>query len=158
MTRRGLEVAFQRDKSLPSFSSRKEAERVLFQLRDDCRDAIQQLADQSKIQLDFSPESLKSLERWYFDLRHTEGFAQLGVTQDQFERCMGFYIGFVYTENDAEFTWIVKESYLIKGSFDIGVTRGLMTVMVGHHSRTCDMKNNKRMQSIYRQYKKLAAS
>jgi hypothetical protein len=157
MTRRGLEVARQRDNFLPLFSSQEEAERVLFQLRDDSRNEIRQLARQSNIQLDFSAESLKSLERWYFELRRTDGFTQLGVTQEKFERCMGFYTSFVYTENDPQFKWIVEESYLVKGRFEIGVTKGLMTVMVSHHSHAPELKNNKRMQSIYREYKKLAA-
>jgi hypothetical protein len=157
MTRRGLEVALVRDISSPSFSSREDAERVLFQLRDDCRSEIQRLADQSGIPLDFSPESLKVLERWYFDLRRTEGFGQLGITQEQFEQCMGFYAGFIYTENDPQFSWTVQESYLVKGRYDIGVTKGLMTVRVSHHSRPSELKDNKRMQSIYREYKKLAA-
>lgn len=157
MTRRGLQVALERDKSLPSFSSQEEAERVLFELRDAFRDEIQQLAGRCEVQLDFSPESLKTLERWYFDLRHTEGFAQLGVTQEQFERCMGFYTSFVYTENEPKFRWVVTESPLVKGKFDIGVTRGQMTVMVSHHSRPLEQKNNKRMQSMYREYKTFAA-
>jgi hypothetical protein len=156
MTRHGLQVALRRDKSLPSFSSQEDAERALFQLRDELRYEIQQLADRSDVQLDFSPESLKTLERWYFDLRRTDGFAELGVSQEEFERCMGFYTSFVYTENDPNFRWSVEESPLVKGKFYIGVTKGLMTVAVSHHSRTLELKNNKRMQSIYREYKKLA--
>jgi len=156
MTRRGLQNALQRDSTLPTFTSRDEAERDLFQFRDDFRTEILLLAKQSEIHLDFSPESLKALEKWYFDLLARDGFQQLGITKSQFERCIGFYTCFVYTENDADFHWIVQESFLIEGKFDIAVTKGNMTIAVSHHSRPPDLKNNKRMESNYREYKKLA--
>ncbi len=156
MTRRGLQVALQSDNSLPAFTSQNAAERFLFQLRDDFRAEILQLAAQCDVRLDFSPDSLKTLESWYFDLRGSDGFDQLGVTQGQFERCIGYYTCFVYTARDPNFTWIVKESPLVNGKFYLAVTNGLMTIAVSHHSRTIDLRNNKRMESNYREYKKLA--
>ena len=151
MTRRGLQNALRRDGSLPSFASQGEAERQLFQLRDAFRAEILQLAAECEVHLDFSPDSLKTLEKWYFELHENDGFDQLGVSKAQFERCVGFYTCFVYTENDPKFSWVVKESPLVKGKFDIAVTKGLMTVAVSHHSRSLDLKNNKRMQSNYRE-------
>ena len=157
MTRRGLKVALQHADSLPSFPSLDEAKRVLFQLRDDLRDRIQQLSNRCNVPLDFSPDSLKALEKWYFDLCRSDGFGQLGVTQEEFERCMGFYNGFVHTENDPRFKWIVKESPFMAGRFEIGVTKERFIRMVGRVSHLQQLKNNKRMQSMFREYKKYAS-
>ena len=157
MTRHGLKVALKHAESLPSFKSLAEAKRSLFQLRDRLRDEIERLSRECNVVLDFSPDSLKTLEKWYFDLYNSDGFECLGLTQEEFERCMGFYNGFVYTENDPEFTWIVEESPYKAGKFQIGVTKGLLTIWVGRVSRLQKLKNNKRMQSMFREYKRYSA-
>jgi len=157
MTRYGHEVALEHAESLPSFESLAEAERSLFQLRNHLRDEIERLSRECNVILDFSPDSLKALEKWYFDLCRSDDFARLGLTQEEFERCMGFYNGFVYTENDPEFTWIVKESPFKAGKFEIGVTKGLFTKMIGRVSHLQKLKNNKRMQSMFREYKQYSA-
>jgi len=152
MSRQGRKAALEYAESLPSFRSISEAELSLFKLRDDLRDKILNISSICGITLDFSPESLKSLEKWYFDLCRSDGFKKLGITQEVFERCMGFYEGFVYTENDPEFKWIVEKNLHIEGKYQIGVRKGLLTIILGRE--TCSSRNNKRMQSIYRAYKK----
>jgi hypothetical protein len=157
MTRYGHKIALEHAESLPSFDSFEEAEHSLFQLRDHLRDEIERLSIECNLVLDFSPASLKVLETWYFNLCHSDGFAHLGLTQEKFERCMGVYNGFVYTENDPEFIWIVRESPFMIGRFEIGVTKGLFTKMIGRVSHLHKLKNNKRKQSMFREYKQYSA-
>ena len=42
---------------------------------------------------DYSPDSLKGLENWYFCLWDTESFEKQGTTIDEFEECMAMYFG-----------------------------------------------------------------
>jgi hypothetical protein len=151
-----LEIALQRAETLPSFDSQAEAERVLLQLRDDSRQEILRLAEEQKLVLDLSPESLKTLERWYFERLQTEGFARFGLTKEQFEQWMGIYLCCVFVENKSQFSWVVQESTFAKGKYEIGVTKGLMTILVGR-MRPPSLEGNKRMQSMYREYQKLAS-
>ncbi len=75
--------------SLPAFSSREEAEAALYALRDDRRAAMDEIAATENVALDYSPDSLKTLEEWYFTLCETDGFNKLGITRDQFETADG---------------------------------------------------------------------
>ncbi len=154
MTRHGLKVALKHAESLPSFSSLEEAEKFLFGLRDTLCELLEHLAEQSDVRLDYSPESLKSLEKWYFDLCACEGFGALGVTLEDFERCMGFYRGRVYTKNHPEFDWIVKESPFHPGKFEIGVSAPGFTLMIGRVAHLQELKHNVRRESMFREYRK----
>lgn len=154
MSKKGIQVAFEHAESLRTFSSQLEAERFYFKLRDGLIETLDSLAKNNNIPLDFSPESLKTLEKWYFDLYEYDRFKELGISQKDFERCMGIYIGFVYTKNKPQFEWLVKESSFIKGKYEIGVTLGLCTVFLGPVSNLTKVKDNKRKQYMYREYKK----
>ena len=74
MTKYGLKIAIQNSLSLPSFTSQKEAEISLFNLRDEMREMILSIEKQSNVGLDFSPQSLKVLEKWYFELLDSNHF------------------------------------------------------------------------------------
>ena len=154
MSRNGRKVAFEHAAALPSFASLAEAEKFYFKLRNNFRETLNTLAGKNNIPLDYSPESLKTLEKWFFDLYESGGFKKLGISQKEFEGCMGIYQGYVYTENDPEFKWIVQESSFIKGKFQMGITKGYFALMLGGQANLPILKDNKRRQSMYREYKK----
>ena len=156
MTKQGLKVAIQNSLSLPSFTSQEVAEESLFNLRDEMRELIVSLDQQWNIGLDFSPNSLKKLEKWYFELLGSDNFHNIELTRKEFEIFMGFYIGFVYIENDPEFSWVVEESPFAEDKYRIGVTKGLFTRMMGRIQHLEKLKDNKRMQSLFREYKQYA--
>lgn len=154
MSRNGRKAALEHAAKLPSFTSQAEAEEFYFKLRDNLRQTLNTLASKNNIPLDYSPESLKTLEKWFFDLYKSGGFEKLGISQKDFEGCMGIYLGYVYTENDPHFKWIVLESSFVKGKFEIGVTKNNFTLMMGPVTNLPILKDNKRRQSMYREYKK----
>ena len=140
MSRHGLNVATEYSLALPRFGSHAEAEVALTKRRD------QALADlQSKVEvLDFTPESLKALE-----VEALRSGAQ-SIPPDQ----IGYYLGEVYCRS-AGFKWIVSESPFAPGHYEIGVSRGLTTIMLTK-GRTLTLERNKRMQSLWKDYQRYA--
>lgn len=140
MSRYSLKVATEFSSALPSFGSQAEAEAALFERKD------RALADlQSKLaSLDFTPESLKGLE----------GAALQSGVQSIPPDQIGFYLGEVYCRS-AAFNWVVSESPFAPGRYEIGVTRGLVTIMVTK-GRTVTLDRNKRLQSLWKEYQRYA--
>ena len=59
--------------------------------------------------LDYTIESLKKLEKWYFDLYEKQSFGQVGLTQEEFESMMSVYWGEVVIKNNEDAKWVVME-------------------------------------------------
>ena len=154
MSRQGLKIALQHGQLLPAFSSLDEAKQSLLARRDAHLEAFQSLTvEASGPSLDYSPESLKALEKWYFQLYESDGFATISAERETFEQCMAFYFGEVAKRNAKDGEWVVEEFAFIRGKYEIGVCSGNMKVMVGSRRDHFKTPDNKRHQSLYRQYK-----
>ena len=157
MSRAGREAAQRHGDDLPRFASYDEAERSLFECRDRSLGLLRAAAVSSEgFRCDFTAESLKALERWYFGLLVENGFASVGLTRSIMEQAMSFYLGQVLTEASG-FEWVVQEYAFKPGAFEIGVRRGLVTMMLTRPSELAARPNNKRRDSLWRMYRKLAA-
>jgi predicted small secreted protein len=143
----GLIAALQHSLMLPSFANREEAEIALFELRDSCLRALLEVTDIAP-QLDFSPQSLIPLERWFFEAGEPESLPSGAATK----LALGFYLGEVFCRH-AGFTWVVYEFPFVRGKYEIGVERGLFAMMLMRGRRPV-RENNVRMQSLFREYRK----
>lgn len=63
----------------------------------------------SYFQPDYTVESLKRIEKWYFDLYEKGGFREVGLTQGEFEKMMSVYFGEVVVRNNKDAKWVVEE-------------------------------------------------
>jgi len=149
MSRKSLQVAFEYSKDLPAFSSQSEAEKALLELKDS---TLEIFLDEFGLALglDFSHQSLKSLEDWYLENTHSTK----GTERFSLAHAIGFYYGEVFCRS-AGFSWIVRESVFNKGHYEIGVNRELCTIMLTK-GRIPPVDGNKRRQSLWREYKKFA--
>jgi len=110
MSKAGRRAADDHGRTLPRYGSQEEAERALFAERDLLLDRLRSAAAASpSFQFDFTPESLKALEHWYFDARERRTSAKDGLSPETFERCMAMYLGEVIVRNHAAFRWVVRE-------------------------------------------------
>ena len=107
---------------------------------------------------DYTPESLKNLERWYFELMETNGFKALGVSREDFECCMASYFCELAVRNCPEAKWEVQEFAFESGKFEIGVQRGLFHLMLNRFTDHYKKPNNKRQQKIFRMYEESFAA
>lgn len=142
MTREGLRRALVYSDQLPEFEDLAAATSVLTKQRDDLLAAL--LAEVGSA-LDFSRDSLKVLERWYF----AASCPDTGATGYSVPRAIGFYLGEVLCRT-ASFGWIVRESMLIAGRYEIGVRKRLCTILL-MRGRKPELEGNVRMQSLWRE-------
>lgn len=149
----GLKIAKLFGQRLPAFASHAEAEAKLYQQRDDRIRRLCELAASSGIfKADFTPESLKTVEKCYFELWESDGFRPLGVTRDDFERCMAMYFCEVAVRNCPDTKWEVREYGFERGKYELGVQSGRVHLMLSRFTDHYKESNNKRRQKIYRQY------
>ena len=158
MSKLGLRVAKAFGKRLPTFADQAEAERALQSRRDEL---LRMLADWSQrstyFKSDLSPESLKGLERWYFQLADGPGFGSIGTDQETFEGAIAMYLGAVFVRSAAPpFEWFVKEFAFEAGRYEIGVRRDLFAMMLSR--QWLPRENNKRQESLWRMYQRYAGS
>ncbi len=157
MSKSGLQAAMLHGDELPRFTSRDEATRVLCGRRDQALTELCAAATRSgAFSCDFSPESLRALERWYFDLVESNGFATVGLSRGAMEQGISFYLGQVLAQASG-FQWVVEEFAFVPGTFEIGVRRGRVTIMLTRPSDLASRPGNKRRDSLSRQYRRLAA-
>jgi hypothetical protein len=156
MSQAGRVAAKEYGLALPQFRNANEAERALFAERDaHLAKLIAISTGCSLFVADFSPESLKSLERWYFDISDRDGFTKVGVNQTTFERCISFYLGEVFARHGREFKWFVSEYAFERGRYAIGVRRPHLSLMFTR-PRSLSRANNVRMQSLWREFRSYA--
>ena len=149
MSRRTMIVAGQYAVNLPGFDSLSEAEGSLFAYRDA---AFVELLSVSEFQcaLDYTPESLKLLEQWFFASGEPVALAS-GYSS---AHAIGFYLGEIYRRH-AGFKWVVQEFVFSPGHYEIGVSRGLISVMLTK-GRLPKAAGNKQRQSLWREFRKYA--
>lgn len=155
MSRAGRRAANDHGKTLPRYGSQEEAERALYAQRDLLLGQLRTAAAASpSFHFDFTPESLKTLERWYFDVRERETFAKDSLSRETLERCMAMYLGEVIVKNHATFRWVVREFPFVPGTYEIGVERGTLAVMLTRLGDVHTRPNNKKRESIWREYRR----
>jgi hypothetical protein len=106
--------------------------------------------------LDYSPESLKQLEQWYFHLHETDSFRAMGIDRAMFETCMAMYFGET-TVRSAHAEWIVEPYFLAPNRYEFGVRKGSFTMMLSRFTDHFREPNNKKRESLFRRYMKYFA-
>ncbi|HEY8099381.1 MAG TPA: hypothetical protein VIF82_01410 [Burkholderiaceae bacterium] len=149
MSRQGMIVAKQYAEQLPIFSNKGEAEQNLLTQRD--ATLFEFISEHSAaLGLNFSIESLKELEAWYFQMRRPDS----GGTGYSLPHAIGFYFGEILCRNYG-FKWTVEEFVFKKMQYEIGVTKNRLTIMLTK-GKCPKIDGNKRMQSLWRECKSYA--
>ena len=156
MSRYGLEIARKYGAKLPGFQCSEDANIYWSRYRSDHLTLLDHISEYSNsFSPDYCPDSLKTLEKWYFDLYENDSFKLFNIDRSTFESCMAMYLGEVIVRN-TEADWIVEAFAFVSGKYELGVRKGTYTVMLWRLSDHYQTPNNKRMQSTYRGYKKFA--
>lgn len=154
MSKAGLKAAIAHASRLKSFADLNDAEEYYFPYRDKL---LKEFADlclhTDSFAADYSADSLKELEKWYFDLREKDEFSKIGVSQNEFEQMMSVYFGEVVVKNHSDARWAVCEDPFVKGKYELFVNRGnlYMSIPSKGYNR-CDLPGNKRKNRMFRDY------
>jgi hypothetical protein len=148
MSRQGLIAAQHHAAVLPAFRSLAEAKFALLHRKDSILAAFVSACGVD-LELDFSPESLKHLEAWYFRIGSPETVAGISLPS-----AIGFYFGEVLVRN-TPFEWVIESFVFEPSKFEIGVARPGYSIML-----TAGMlpskRGNKRKQSLWREWRRIA--
>lgn len=156
LSKSGLVAAQLYGDKLPSFKNQRKAEKYFMKFINEHLQILDKLSEESKeFIMDYSVESLKKIELWYFKLYQTIQFSEIGIDRYDFERCIAVYFGEVAVRNIKGAKWIVTEYAFTSGKFEFGVNLGLMTRMLfSSFSDLYKRPNNKRKQCVYREFNK----
>jgi len=150
VSRYGLIVAGQYGEALPAFADAGAAKMALTAQRDT---GLQELRKVKALtaDLDYSAESLKTVERWFLE----NGQPASTAAGYSMPHAIGFYFGEVLCRVGG-FGWVIQEFPFLKGRYEIGVQRGGLAIMLTK-GRIPSAVGNKRMASLWREYQKYAA-
>jgi hypothetical protein len=154
MPEKGLKVAIKYGENLHDFESIKEAEMFFLKFKDELLIQLELVSKESDIfKVDYNVESLKSLEKWYFEIYEKNKFDKLGLDRNEFEKVMAIYFGEVVVRNNKEAKWEVEEYPFVPGKFDFGVRKGMGSMSLGNgFIDHYEEPNNKRRNSLFRRY------
>ena len=154
MTRPGLKAALKYGEKLPKFKSMAEAEKYFFARKDKLLGKFEKKCEQySFFTPDYSVESLKKLEKTYFDLYETGSFRETGLSRDEFERAMSVYFGEVVVRNKDGAKFEVREFPFAQGKYEFYISKGLLSVAIADRFRDLyQQPGNVRKNHMFREY------
>jgi len=154
MTDQARQIATRHGEQLMAYPNQAEAEAAWFSFRDDHLARLQKAAAKQTVFIpNYQAESLKQLERWYFELYAGNSFQTLELSREDFEICMAMYFGETSVRS-ANARWVVKDYFLGAGKYELGICKGSITMMLRGFSDHYRQANNKRQQSLFRMYRK----
>ena len=155
MSKKGIEAATAYGRKLTAFAGQAEAEQYFFAYRDALLRKAEEISRfSSSFRADYTVESLKTLEKWYFELWEKDLFSETGITKGEFESMLGMYFGEVVVRNNEAAKWTVNEFPFAKGKFDLYVNKGLCSMSVSGCENWHSRPGNKRKDLLYRNYRK----
>ena len=157
MSKYGLKIAKEYGEKLQSFYNKEDAERYFDLYRNNAVDIVEKIIKSyDNLKLDYSVESLKNIEKLYFELYENNEFSKMDITKNEFENIMEIYFGEVITRNYKDSKWLVYEYPFSRGKYELHVNKGLGSIsVVGMCKDLNNRKDNKRKNYLFNQRKYL---
>lgn len=154
MSKYSLKITQSYAKTLPSFQSLKEARNYYDKYRNEMLLLMKKIP--KRFNLDFTPDSLKTLEQLYFALVTNNNFSKFLTTKENFEKFMGIYFGEVLVTTCHKTKWIVQEYAFQKNKYELGVknARGNLIMLTNAFINHDKIPHNKRHHKLYREFQK----
>lgn len=154
MSKYGLKVGMEYGRKLKKFKNKSEAEKYFFSYKAMLLEKFETICTHKSCFLpDYTVDSLKRIEKWYFELFERNEFDQIGFTRHVFEDVMSVYFGEVVVKNHADAQWLVEEYAFAKKKYQLLLNRGGLNM--AHSCRDWYKEpNNKRKNLLYREYNK----
>ncbi len=154
MTRLGLKAALRYGEKLSKFKDMEAAEEYFFACKDKLlRKFEKKCAQYSLFNPDYSVESLKTLEKIYFDLYEARNFRKAGLSREEFESAMSMYFGEVVVRNNDGANFEVREFPFAQGKYEFYISKGLLSVAIADRFRDLyKQPGNVRKNHMFREY------
>ncbi len=152
----GLKMAAKYGEKLEEFKDLSDAEDYFISYKDCLLNKFEEIcAQKSCFEPDYTVESLKRIEKWYFELYENKEFDKVGLTREEFERVMSVYFGEVVVRNNEDAKWVVAEYPFMKKKYELLINKQLFNMSIINHCHDlCRRQNNKRRNLLLREYNK----
>lgn len=152
----GFNAALSYGKDLKSFKSKEKAEKYFLSYKDKLLAELEKACCKYHFFVcDYSVESLKNIEKIYFNLYESKGFEKIGFSRKTFESLMSVYFGEVVIRNNEDAKYEVREFPFLKGKYELYVNKGLLYLSVlDKYTYLYERPNNKKRNSVFREYNK----
>ena len=159
MSKYAFNTAIKYGEKLCGFNNLSEAEDYFILRKDFLLNKLKAVSTQTSAFVpDNTVESLKKIEKWYFDLYEKQSFEQVGLTQEEFESMMSVYWGEVIIKNNEDAKWVVMEYPFSQKKYEFLVSKGLCNVsVVNKFHDLYRMQSNKRRTLLFREYNRYFA-
>ena len=159
MSKYSLNIANKYGEALRDFNDKSEAEDYFISYKDDLLSRLKTISTKaSEFFPDYTIESLKKLEKWYFDLYERQSFNREGLTQEELESMMSVYWGEVVINNNKDAKWVVAEYPFSQKKYEFLVKKGLCSVsVVNKFHHLYNKQGNKRRTLLFREYNRYFA-
>ena len=156
MSKFGLKVAKLHGLKMKGFKNISEAEEFFSSFRDLLIDKFSEICYKNGFNsFDYSVESLKDLEKLYFELFDENKFSTIGLSREEFEQCMGLYFGEVVIRNNKDAKYVVNEFPFVPGKYDLYINKGLAHIAIVEFCKEWYARTgNKRRTLLFREYNK----
>ena len=156
---KGVERLIKSGMSKKSFSSLEDAENYYFLYINFLDNKIKDICQKYNLILDYSLNSIKAIEKLYFDFYEKNEFAQINISRDEFGKMLGIYWGKCAINYNSEYTWKVKEDWFVKGKYQLYLEDKKGNLI--SYKIFCNLyeyPNNKTKTRMYREFKKMIMS
>lgn len=145
---------FENASHLPTFDSQDEADKFFIAVKDDrLKEFLFFLEKHIFFAPDYTPETLKDVERLYYHLYEEGKFGDDLIKIEDFELCMSLYFGEVVVRNTNLFKWGAEKHFLTNNAYYLAIKKKLLSIGIARLKNYYNTKNNKTRQSLYRKYK-----
>ena len=145
---------FENASQLPTFNSQDEADKFFIALKDDrLSEFLQFLRRHNFFTPDYTPQSLKDLEKLYYKLHEENRFGDDLIKIEDFELYMSLYFGEVMVRNTSFFQWGAEKHFLTNNAYYLAIKKKLLSMGIARLKNYYNTKNNKTRQSLFRKYK-----
>lgn len=145
---------FESAKQLPTFDSQEEANRFFINLKDEgLIEFTCFLKKHNFFEPNYAPESLKHLEKLYFQLYEENKFGDDLILIEDFELYMSLYFGEVLVRNTETYSWGGEKHFLTNNAYYLVVRKEWLSMAIARLKNYYNKKNNKTKQSLFREFK-----
>ena len=154
MSEHGLIIALKYGEKLQEFDDKVQAEKFFISYKDELLNRLEAISGQlDGFSPDYTIESLKNIEKLYFELYRNNTFGKLLLSQKQFESIMSVYWGEVVIKNNADAKWLIEEFAFSQGKYELLVNKGLFDMFQDLYKR----QDNKRQNLLFREHNRYFA-
>lgn len=154
MSEHSLIIALKYGEKLKEFDDIAQAEKYFISYKDELLNRLEAISEQlDGFSPDYTIESLKNIEKLYFQLYRNNTFGKLGLSQKQFESIMSVYWGEVVIKNNADAKWLIEEFAFSQGKYELLVNISIFDMFQDLYKR----QDNKRQNLLFREYNRYFA-